>query len=112
MFSVIEKSNSLLNNFLDTEDIFNFPLYIKNYKSLTEDNKVSLNLPGIGKENITVEVIDERKVKIEWNKNTSKGSREFIFSEPIKDIKATYLDGILTIETIPEEHKIKKIKIE
>ena len=74
-----------------------------------ETNILSLSLPGIGKDNIKIEV-DHQKLYVFVKNKASEGQRVFYLSELIdkENITSSYIDGMLKIKLPLCKEKTKR----
>lgn len=73
------------------------------------DNVLSLDLPGIDKSTLTVEV-QTNTIKVYAERKGKKIEEKFVWKYEIDEIKAVYADGVLTITLTKVEPR--KVKIE
>jgi HSP20 family molecular chaperone IbpA len=79
-----------------------------------DGEKITLELPGVKKENIKAFLTEEGFLDIEWVKESSiiyNGKESFFVGKNIEDAEASLQDGVLQIHLKPKEKSIKKIEI-
>ena len=81
--------------------------------SLRAGQEYSLELPGVKKEDINVE-LDGTLVRVSWTRGESKGQAVYLVPSVTEDIKATLDLGVLTLKVVAPEKSSQKraIKIE
>jgi len=70
-----------------------------------EGNKVFVELPGVGKDNIKVNSVSSDTIKVEWKEKTGKNDAwEHVNLKVMthNDAKAEYRDGVLILELVDD----------
>lgn len=95
------------------EPLFTDPLVTTRENVLNVGKSYTIDLPGVKKEDVKVE-LDDRRVNITWKRGETKGSAIFYVGEGTDTIKASLDLGVLTLSIEGEEKKKKRkeIKIE
>ena len=74
--------------------------------------KLSLDLPGIDKSKLELFII-QNGIKVLAERNDKKIEKKFIWKYEIDDVKASYVDGVLTITATPvSKTNTRKIEID
>jgi len=76
-----------------------------------DDSELKLNLPGIGKENITIDQ-DGDIITIKVRKSQDEAKYCYTLPYGTKTVKATYKDGVLLLKFEKDESLVKKVTIE
>ena len=116
MFDLIERNRNGNGNLFDF--FWNFPIQREIFNELktnikNEEDKyvVSIELPGVGAENIDV-TIDSGCVVVDAKRDEERYQKRIRLSNDVsQDVDATYKDGILYLDIKKNKSKAKKIKI-
>jgi len=81
-----------------------------------EDDTYKIPLPGIGKENICVNLYQNNKVEIKIRDDKTQEYRTIKYirsnnDKQIKDVKAKYTDGMLELKIEQNKDQHKKIEV-
>ena len=107
---------SLFNNFFEEfNDIFETSTSdpVKDEKG---NYKISLDVPGFNKDNLTVDLEGRNHdsvLTIKGETDSRKYFKQYLISQYVEDIEASIIDGVLTLNLIrvqPEEPKRIEVK--